>query len=73
MSLAQPIAATILSLSLEKDALARFEMFKCLASVDDLITGVFSTHFIIPKYCIFKQWFFDEMRSSLTAVTITYW
>jgi hypothetical protein len=46
-------------------------MFKCLASVDDLITGVFSAHFIIPKYCIFKQWFFDEMRSSLTAVTIT--
>lgn len=45
MCLAQPIAATILSLSLEKDALARLEMFKCLASVDDLITGVFSAHF----------------------------
>ncbi|MFQ1481980.1 hypothetical protein ACJWR0_25695, partial [Klebsiella pneumoniae] len=45
MSLAQPIAATILSLSLEKDALARFEMFKCLASVYDLITSVFSAHF----------------------------
>ncbi|WP_220381267.1 hypothetical protein, partial [Klebsiella pneumoniae] len=66
MSLAQPIAATILSLSLEKDALARFEMFKCLASVDDLITGVFSTHFIIPKYCIFKglprSWWEDSER-----------
>lgn len=49
MCLTQPIAATILSLSQEKDALAMLEMFKCLASVYDLITGVFSAHFDHPK------------------------